>query len=993
MNFSLLSRIVGGAAAQKNEHPWMASLKENGRHFCGACIVSERHIITAAHCVKNRNETRLMVCVGDHDFTKTEDSQKMYSVKTVIIHPKFIAEKPINYDVAILILHESITLNNQIQPACLPNPEDHFPTGSLCIALGWGRLRERGPLPNTLHKVTLPVFDYQKCISVMDLLTTQVKFDTVVCAGFPDGGKDACQGDSGGPYLCQRHHGGWVLVGVTSWGMGCARPWKNNWMLPPNQKGSPGIFTDIKRLHEWVFAQLDYGGLAQPNLVKCSVEEGVLKLTAGLIQVPNNPRGFYSNNEKCTWTIVVPQGKDILLSFSRFDLEDDLDCDLDYLAIYSTKDNLIGKFCGSNRPRPILITNSSVTVKFFSDFRDFRTGFAMSFQAVEPQAYPGSECGSVAAIFDEGEIQTMNHPKEYNSDSECTWVMHCAPKFKIQVEFLMFDVEPHKDCVFDYVIIYYDLAGTVVAGKFCGAVLPPKIVSTSNVLQIVFSSDSFVNHIGFKAIISFVFADADVGPPEQKVGYNPFSRIQSRVLDSDTGCMSAPIEPKFFDQGIARAGRTFQNSWPWHGSINFLNKHLCSGTVVSERFVLTSASCVAEKEKFQDTLQVVAGVHDLEQSENTQKRSVSAIIKHPGFDPSYKYNDLALIKLNKPLRFNDYVQPVCFPKSYSNMEPGLICVVTGWHLSGEEKNSTKLQQLEAPLISDGNCKKYYSDISHSMFCAGAEEGQANETSLEQSGSPLVCPSSNMRSYFLYGIVSAGFSCSKNAKPGLCTKISLFTKWIQEHTKEATDDKSAEKHIYRTSKEEGYQFTSTEEEPDYNSNSREWPYQTDQRGMGRHKDVEDNYPLTSTEEEDRFDQISKSYKQPPQQASTPSKDNASEFIHIECKDVVSLRSPGKIKLFASSRGNPEGFSCQIKVQAPEDHFIVLKITALNTSNEQNSLLVYEGVSSDNPEKAPLSVDRVPDTINSTGSTLTLEAKTTIANSQLQLCFSYTFHIVK
>ncbi|CAG7731808.1 unnamed protein product, partial [Allacma fusca] len=60
-------------------------------------------------------------------------------------------------------------------------------------------------------------------------------YDSMICAGHPEGGKDACQGDSGGPL---NHEG--KMVGITSWGYGCA------------QAAYPGVYTEVSYFTEWV---------------------------------------------------------------------------------------------------------------------------------------------------------------------------------------------------------------------------------------------------------------------------------------------------------------------------------------------------------------------------------------------------------------------------------------------------------------------------------------------------------------------------------------------------------------------------------------------------------------------------------------------------------------------------------------------------------------------------------------------------------------------
>ncbi|KAM5138213.1 ovochymase-2-like [Mantella aurantiaca] len=1020
-DYRLLSRIVGGTRAKENDYPWIASIKRKKQHICGGTIVSKKHVITAAHCVTDKNLTRqLKVIIGDRDFTVKESSEQVFSINKVIVHPSFLAHQPINYDVAIVVLEGHIVFGAKIQPACLPSPDEFFPTGSLCVALGWGRTSENGPVATSLQQVTLPIVDHQTCIRVLQTLGPSATFETAVCAGFPEGGRDACQGDSGGPFLCRRSHGRFVLVGVTSWGMGCARRWSNNVNEPPDKRGSPGIFTQVQKLLEWLNINLNQ-----------ELE------TSNCMYTPCHSEPVLHDDfseRKCTWKINVPEGKHILLTFEYFDLEFDYTCDLDYLAVYFEKGSLVGKFCGGDRPRPLLITRNKVNLKFISDFQEYRTGFALSYQAVDPEAYLDSQCGSVAVISGEGEIQTMNHPEKYSSYADCKWIISCPAHFKIKITFHVFEVELSKGCIFDYVLIYHDLEGINVAGRFCGFSIPDPVESTSNIMQIIFSSDSRGNHIGFRATISFHFDKSIQRNPTDFGRRNRPQRPGNRVVDVDTGCVAAPIQPMFINQSITVAEEAVPNSWPWHISINYGIKHFCSGVIVTKTYVLTTAGCVAQKRLFLDMLLVVAGLHDLERSEDTQKCSVKEINIHPEFVSVTMENDIALLQLKEPLQFNDNVQPVCFSHSYSMVTSSSICVVTGWDLNGEGETCTKLQQLEIPLETDGVCESYYGKITRSMSCAGTVKGQAKHTcrvrifytednGKGQPGSPLVCPSSDSTAFFIYGIASRGVGCRGNAKPGVYTKVSLFTEWIQSIIQEELTEMSH----YWNDTAQGNPQISADNQPHQISNFHEQPVccQAVEQVCTIHEpraecnpseqfSPSSQYPMTArscssneapagrwlkhhwqsgTKASLRSSRVLQKEPKPIDLQETGlSNGSSSQSIYTECKGVVLLQRPGEVKLITDTQDRPEGFSCQLEVQAPANHFIMLNIKELKTSHGHNSrAMIYEGSWSNKTLKAQLTEDTVPKTINSTGPALLIQVNTSAINAQLQLLLSFTFHI--
>ncbi|XP_071972718.1 ovochymase-2-like [Engystomops pustulosus] len=989
VNYSLLSRIVGGTSAKKGESPWIASLKRDGKHFCGGTIISEKHILTAAHCVMDKNvESYLKVFVGDHDFIVKEITEQSFPIKAIYKHPNFHPNKPYNYDIAIVELTGHIRFDKSVQPACLPNPDDVFASGSLCIALGWGRLLENGKLPSSLQQVALPLIEPRRCLHIMGTVDRRLTFETAVCAGYPEGGRDACQGDSGSPLLCQRSHGRWVLIGVTSWGLGCARNWKDNAQLPLEKRGSPGVFTDIQRLLNWLSTNLnqDKSEFPAPQ-VQCSTKDGILKATNGGISLPNGTRKYYSNNEKCVWTVSVPKGKRILLIFDHFDIEWDYSCDLDYLVIYSALGRLIGKFCGDVKPRPLLIPDSSITLKFISDFQEYKTGFSLFFQGVEPNLYPDSECGSVSVIFEEGEIQTMNHPQEYSSLANCQWVIHGPMYHVIKLTFLVFEIEPSKDCIFDRLVVYHDLQETIMAGKFCGFTLPDPVLSSSNVMQITFTSDHSGNYIGFQATISFIPSSRNIKPGIQlNENYHPrtsdetpehygksfFQLLTTRfaygtklsycpsfcshlpvtwnitvpihnlnILDCvlDEVCGTSSVPPRFNHRSIATAEEANPNSWPWHASVNFGNKHVCNGAVVSENLVLTSANCVAGREAFRSVGLIVAGLHDLESSSQAQKQPVRKIIIHPRYNPSSKNNDFALIQLQRPFQYNSYVRPICLPYGHSKMEPSDLGVVTGWHLN--VKLSSKLQQLEVPVLLDDVCKKLNGGITDSMFCGGTISGEDSASCLAQSGAPLVYLSDS-GNYFIYGIVSWGVGCSENPKPGVYSKVSSAVQWISDMIDSAQNTK----------------YTGNE------------PRQS----------------LTRLDE--LLNQAQEKSLRPEHLPSNAS--GSTQDVYVACKDVMALQSPGEIKLVTISQDDPESVRCQLIIQAPKDQFILLNFKGLNTSCEHHSLVVYEGDTSNKTIKAQLTAEKIPIIVKSTGPVVIVEAGGTTPDAELKLWLSYSFH---
>ncbi|KAE8606686.1 hypothetical protein XENTR_v10010819 [Xenopus tropicalis] len=946
-DLNYLSRIVGGRESKKGQHPWTVSLKRNGKHFCGGILVSRRHVLTASHCLLDRNvKSYIRVFFGEYDQTIKEDTEQTFKVIEIFKHPDFNYTQPMNYDVAVLVLDGAVTFDDNIQPACMPNPDDVFEPGDLCVTLGWGHLTENGILPGVLQEVLLPLVNLSICLDVMATLKGAVVSSKIVCAGFPEGGKDACQGDSGGPLLCQRRHGTWVLHGLTSWGMGCGRSWKNNMFLPANRKGSPGIFTDIQKLLGWVSFQLNTA-VTKESKESCSVQDGVLSGKSGVLRFPHKNNLRYRNNELCRWNFTVPKNMHILLNFTHFDVESDISCNLDYLAIYTASDRLIGKFCGDMPPRSLLISFSSIKLKFYSDFHKNHTGFNLSYSAVEPNTYPDSGCGSFAVIFEEGEIQSMNYPENYLGNSRCHWIIHGPPDSYIKLEFEDFALEPSDGCRYDYLAVYQDLAAEDIIETFCGYSLPDLVLSTTGVMHIKFSTDERENDKGFRA--TFTFVNPNSLNEDSRQG-NRVKSNKEQTTSQDSICGVSQVPPRFISNSIAKVEEAAPHSWPWHTSLQYAGEHVCDGAIITEKWILTTASCVFNR-KLNDLWLAIPGIHDLSWLGHNQKGLVKQIIPHPSFTGQTNDFDIALVELDESLQFNGDIFPICLPGKNSEVAAASLCVVSGWGLRGKEaEKSTKLQQHEVPIFAVDACKALYRQhpggITDRMLCAGIGTGQGNSSCSEQSGGPLVCLLEEKGIYAIFGLASWGINC----KPGVYTKVPSFVDWIDQIT-------SATEQIYSS---------------DGDPNAHNKMENTEQEGTaGGSSTVQGGLPSNGTS----------------------SKEN--HYIVSSCEDVVLLKSPGEIKMETKGQMYPNGFSCQWRIIAPKYHIIKVVIQELHMSAENgkccNSLIIYEGVPKNRIVKVQFPTDGiVPGTVWSEGSFLTVEVSTTSVDPEFGIWLVYSYH---
>ncbi|KAL6488698.1 hypothetical protein MHYP_G00024390 [Metynnis hypsauchen] len=219
-------RIIGGYECTPHSQPWMVSLNY-GYHFCGGVLINEQWVLSVAQCWYNPYSMQLIL--GDHDVRVFEGTEQLMKTDNIIWHPNYNYQT-LDYDIMLIKLFHPVKVTDAVRPISLPTG---CPYGGMpCTVPGWGTIStETSFLPFRLQCVDVPVVSDQECEkSYPGMLTRRM-----VCAGHPEGGKDACGGDAGSPLVCFGE-----VHGLVSWGQGCGLP------------GYPGVYVKVCEYLYWI---------------------------------------------------------------------------------------------------------------------------------------------------------------------------------------------------------------------------------------------------------------------------------------------------------------------------------------------------------------------------------------------------------------------------------------------------------------------------------------------------------------------------------------------------------------------------------------------------------------------------------------------------------------------------------------------------------------------------------------------------------------------
>jgi secreted trypsin-like serine protease len=226
------TQIVGGTRASIATYPYTVYLATStGRQYCGGTLVRPNKVVTAAHCTYGDSASAVRVVAGRED--KQSTAGVVARVTRIWISPSFNPNTLVG-DVSVLTLDRNLTYRTL--PIATSSDSALYAAGTSARILGWGTTCSGCSASRYLLTATVPLTSNTYCSGAYG---SEFVASAMVCAGYTQGGVDTCQGDSGGPLVA-----GGKLIGITSWGYGCAEP------------GNPGVYTRVMTYYNQIVGQL-----------------------------------------------------------------------------------------------------------------------------------------------------------------------------------------------------------------------------------------------------------------------------------------------------------------------------------------------------------------------------------------------------------------------------------------------------------------------------------------------------------------------------------------------------------------------------------------------------------------------------------------------------------------------------------------------------------------------------------------------------------------
>ncbi|KFB42148.1 hypothetical protein ZHAS_00009812 [Anopheles sinensis] len=836
--------IVGGEPARHGEFPHHALLgyPKNGMEHdyefpCGGSLISDQHVLTAAHCFKNKIPT--VVRLGEYDTSQVSVDELQINIAGFILHPNYSNLKSYN-DIALVKLAEKVEFTKFIRPACLWVTE-HRNT-PWYIATGFGQyIPYEGQTSKLLRKVKLQEFPTGDCTETYknDKKLKEGVRDSQLCVGDTVEGRDTCEGDSGGPLHtvntsknCIYHVAGITSVGRSGCGIGIAK----------------AIYTKVSYYIDWI----------EDNVwgAKCNEYQRITLASGRLFPLTIHSEPIRHEIHNCTNADQLIAGGEparygefphhALLGYPKNDSMGDYEF-LCGGTLISDQHVLTAAHCFKfNSPTVVRLGEYDITQVSKDEAQINIAGFILHPKYSNLKAYHDI---ALVKLADKVEFTKFIRPACLWDKNVPNTSWYIATGFgmydnidikqssimrKVKLRVFVHDAckKPYKHdmrlreglhdsqlCVGDTVegrdtckgdsggplqmintpntCIFHVVGITSRGPKGCG-VGKTKAIYTKVSYYIDWIEE---NVWGPNAENPGIYSSILKFPGGQRLAVRkceeyqkitlvsgrlaPLTLHSSLIAHENHNCTNV-------DQLIVGGEPARYGEFPHHALLGYPKNDStgdyefdCGGTLISDQHVLTAAHCF----KFDVPSVVRLGEYDTSQvSVDELQINIAGFILHPNYNNLKSYNDIALVKLAEKVEFTKFIRPACLWVTEQRNTPWYIATGFGQYIPYEGQTSKLLRKVKLQEFPTGDCNETYKNdkklkegIRDSQLCVG-DTVEGRDTCAGDLGGPLHIVNTSKNCIFhVAGITSVGkLGCGIGIAKSIYTKVSYYIDWIEEN---------------------------------------------------------------------------------------------------------------------------------------------------------------------------------------------------------------------
>ncbi|XP_071804718.1 uncharacterized protein [Asterias amurensis] len=801
-----LNRIVQGDIVETGKWPWLLSLRilvntsdADKKHMCGATLIADQWATTAAHCVASPNSLGALldeVIVGDTHIEVQSPHHQLIPIERIIVYPGYNPHIYI-HDLALLKLAWPVERTALTGPACLDGSGAAAVGHSNCYVAGWGRTEFRGNVSLDLLDAKMKVVDIDHCIQRYEGFK-RIGFTPnqgSICAEPAENARDAgpCRGDSGGPLLCEGEDARWYLAGIISLGVGC------------NSTAFPVVTTRVSAYVDFIESTI---AGETPSLNDSSMCTELTSHTCeGLLPYTS----VFTTNQSDIDAVA-----DSMLAINQ-------SCSAEFATLVCS---LLYTGCSAGRAlvpcRGYCQTVAANCSEAYAEvmgiqFMDIAKCEKLP-EATDPDQMmcykdEDSRCGELTMELNPNShkrLQSHHFPNPYGTYLDCSYIITVPTDHLVLVKTRELNIE-----MSDLLAIGngHDASNkSTIFAMLRGEDEPKVLWSAGNLAWIRFTSADYCSEekTGFDleihAIHSFnaslfcnVTSDAGLvvvpdwwicdGVVDCPSGLDEMDcREIPDVLNTPTCGIQTSASPSSIQYRIVNGAKVELGTWPWMIYLQLDRPDglvTCGATLIADQWATTAAHCVSTPNSMGVLINnvVIGDVLLTEPSPHHQKVEIERMYPHPGYDRKTLVNDIALLKLAKPVRFTPYARPVCLDDDLNIREKYSTCYAVGWGFTQFGGNqSNHLLEGNMVMVTIEECNEWYQKfqvwgltMTDRVLCMKPADSVMSSTACNgDSGGPVMCQGADGR-WNIVGIVSLGVRCSEH--PVVTTRISSYMDYI------------------------------------------------------------------------------------------------------------------------------------------------------------------------------------------------------------------------